>query len=126
MRQLLTIGTLICMFSLLTAHAQTSGTTAVTQSPASLVGTWAVEWEIRRVWNDAASAVRASGRMAVEVQGDSFVAKLVGTSRSDGGRPTVPVSFDVKSTDTGAVFVRKARARVTKNGEDTGDGIDYV
>lgn len=95
-------------------------TTLSAQSPAPIVGTWNVEWELgRSMMNGESSSIMAKGTMKVVVDGDSLLATLATTSRSD-GQPITRPSFTIggRRTEKGATFVQISEATLNTNGEE--------
>jgi hypothetical protein len=88
--------------------------------PAPIVGTWNVEWEMgRQIINGEATAITAKGTMKVEVSGDSLLATLTATSRSDNQPITrPPVTIGGRATASGAVFTQISEATLNMNGEE--------
>ncbi|MCE2953885.1 MAG: hypothetical protein ACK6DR_04255 [Gemmatimonas sp.] len=88
--------------------------------PAPIVGTWNVEWEMgRQIINGEATAVIAKGTMTVVVSGDSLLATLTATSRSDNQPLTrPPFTIGGRATATGAVFTQISEATLNMNGEE--------
>lgn len=95
-------------------------TRTATAQAAPIVGTWNVEWEMgRQVIDGEATAIMAKGTMKIVVSGDSLLATLTATSRSDNQPNTrPPVSFGGRATSTGAVFTQISEAILNMNGEE--------
>lgn len=87
---------------------------------APIVGTWNIEWEMgRSMINGESSAILAKGTMKVVVSGDSLVATVTATSRSDGQPITrPPVTIGGKATASGGVFTQVSEAILNVNGEE--------
>jgi hypothetical protein len=92
---------------------------------APIVGTWQIEWELGRtmtVGGDGPSAgtpIMAKGTMAVAVAGDSLVATVTASSRSDGQPLTrPPFTMGGRANATGAVFTQISEATLNMNGEE--------
>lgn len=88
------------------------------QSASPIVGKWTVEWEIgRRVENGVPSPIRATGLMTVVASGDSLLATVEVTKRSDEQPLNKPVTIPGRTTAAGASFVQRSEARLNMNGE---------
>jgi hypothetical protein len=100
------------------AFAAASSPLAAQSAP--IVGTWNVEWEMgRQIINGEASPITAKGTMKVVAAGDSLVATLTATSRSDNQPLTrPPVTMAGRATASGAVFTQISEATLNVNGEE--------
>jgi hypothetical protein len=89
-------------------------------SVSTLLGRWNAEWELGRVVeNDVVTSIMASGVFSIESRGDSLVASILVTKRSDGRpAPTSPVTLTGKPSGHGAEFVQKQTVRMNLNGEE--------
>lgn len=90
------------------------------QSPAPIVGTWNIEWEVGRTkTNGGASPVMGKGTMKVVIDGDSLLATFTTTSRSD-GQPITRPSFTIggRRTATGATFVQVSEATLSNSSDE--------
>ncbi|MBY0488671.1 MAG: hypothetical protein K2R93_02405 [Gemmatimonadaceae bacterium] len=87
------------------------------QSP--IIGTWNIEWELgRSIMNGESSAIQAKGTLKLEASGDSLLATVTTTSRSDGQPITRPsFTFGGRATATGAVLTQISEATLNMNGE---------
>jgi hypothetical protein len=89
------------------------------QAPAPIVGTWNIEWEMgRQIMNGEATAMMAKGTIKIDVSGDSLVATVTATSRSDGQAVRPPFTIGGRRTDTGARFTQISEATLNTNGEE--------
>jgi hypothetical protein len=97
----------------------TAPTTLSAQPSAPIVGSWNLEWEIGRSRADGgATAVIATGTMSIVADGDSLVATLTTSSRSDGAPITRPTAtFGGRRIDGGATFTQVSESMLTMNGE---------
>jgi len=110
-------------FFLIAAASALCSLSAAAQSAASvsaLLGKWNAEWELGRVVeNDVVTPVMASGLITIESRGDSLVATIQVTRRSDGRpAPANPTTLSGKATARGAEFVQKQTVRLNMNGEE--------
>jgi hypothetical protein len=110
-------------FLLIAAASALSSLSAAAQSAPSvsaLLGRWNAEWELGRVVeNDVVTPVMANGLITVESRGDSVVATILVTKRSDGRpAPTNAITLTGKATARGAEFMQKQTVRLNMNGEE--------
>jgi hypothetical protein len=99
-----------------------------TQLPAQsspAVGTWNLEWELGRSMmmgggsTSSSSAILAKGTMQVVVSGDSLIATVTTTSRSDGLPSTrPPFTMGGRANGKGYVFTQISEATLNMNGEE--------
>ncbi len=110
-------------FLLVAAASALCSLSAAAQSAPSvsaLLGKWNAEWELGRVVeNDVVTPVMASGVISIEAQGDSLLATIQVTKRSDGRPlPASAVTLSGKASARGAEFVQKQTVRMNLNGEE--------
>lgn len=87
------------------------------QSPGSVVGKWAIEYEAgRRMENGEVTTITGKGTLSVVQSGDSLVATVEMGPRRDGSTQP-PSVMGGKITADGAVFVQKQRVQLNMDGD---------
>jgi hypothetical protein len=90
------------------------------QSANPLVGSWNIEWELgRRMENGEATVVSAKGTLTIKPSGDTLVATLEATSRSDNAPLPKPYVLGGRTTTGGAAFTQHQQVRMNMNGEES-------
>jgi hypothetical protein len=92
--------------------------TAAAQSP-PIIGTWKLTYAAgHRMENGALTEITGTGRLIVQLQGDSLIARLV--PDPVGGGPARPETRMAARAGTGpVVFTHRGTARVNRNGEES-------
>ncbi len=108
---------------LIAAASALSAFSAAAQSAPSasaLLGKWNAEWELGRVVeNEVVTPVMANGIITIETRGDSLLATIQVTKRSDGRPlPASAITLGGKASARGAEFVQKQTVRMNLNGEE--------
>ncbi|MBL0938352.1 MAG: hypothetical protein IBJ03_05640 [Gemmatimonadaceae bacterium] len=110
----------ILAFAIASAICSVSAVSQASAQAPALVGKWNAEWELgRMVENGEVTAIRANGVISVEASGDSLLATIQVTKRSD-NRPPAPnvVTLGGRMSARGATFVQKQTVRLNMNGEE--------
>lgn len=86
----------------------------------TLAGAWNVTWEIGRTRADGgATAVMATGVLAVRADGDSLAATVVISRHSDGGTPVVPrFAMSGRRTATGGELLQYPQTTLSNGSDD--------
>ena len=103
--------------SLLVAAALGGGTGTVSAQADPIVGTWKISFAAgTRMENGVATIITGTGKLVVQVQGDSLIGRLIPDPIEGAARPE---SRMAAPTGAGkAVFVQRGQARVNMNGEE--------